>query len=247
MRVDPVGPEDAVALVMRWTDELRGRVICAANVHMVMEARGDPDFQACMARGDLIVADGRPVWLACRLLGSTGARHLRGQDLMMNLCTAAERRGTPIALFGSTEDVLADLQRVLLQQCPRLSIALALAPPFRPLTSEEEAPMLAELRDSGARIVFVALGCPKQERWMFQHRAQLDCAMVGVGAAFEMLAGRSRVAPVWMQRAGLEWAFRLVIEPRRLWRRYARHNVPFVVLFARQWIRSLRSRPKSDL
>jgi len=190
-----------------------------------------------MRQADLVVADGRPVWLACRLLGSAGARHLRGEDLMATLCAAAQERGVAIGLFGSTEDVLAELSGALAGRYPRLAITFAVAPPFRPLTAMEKTELFADLRQSGARLLFVALGCPKQERWMLEHSAQTDCVMIGVGAVFDMLSGRRRAAPAWLQRAGLEWLFRLASEPRRLWRRYARHNARFVILLVREVIR----------
>jgi N-acetylglucosaminyldiphosphoundecaprenol N-acetyl-beta-D-mannosaminyltransferase len=237
MRVDPEGPEEAVARAMEWATERRSRVICAANVHMVMEAWDDRVFQATLAQADLVVADGQPVWLACRLLGSADARHLRGQDLMLRLCAAAERQDVPIALLGSTEEVLGKVHAALMALFPALRVAHSVSPPFRILVPQEEQRLVAELNSSGARVLFVALGCPKQERWMLSHKGQVDCVMVGVGAAFDMLAGELRVAPTWMQRAGLEWIFRLAVEPRRLWRRYAQHNFRFVVLLGRDLAR----------
>ena len=230
VRVDPVCADDAAELVMAWTDEEEARVVCAVNVHMVMEAWDDHEFCTALAGADLAVADGRPVWLACRLLGTPEACHLRGQDLMLRLCQASSERGVPIALLGSTNDVLRKVRATLTQLYPALEVVHVVSPPFRSLTPDEDRELLAALQESGARILFVALGCPRQEQWMLDHRAMTTCVMVGVGAAFEMLAGKRRAAPVWMQRAGLEWVFRLATEPRRLWRRYARHNLRFVVL-----------------
>jgi len=232
--VDPIGPREAVDLALGWAAEPRGRVICAANVHMVMEAWDDEAFAALMRGADLVVADGRPVWFACRLLSSEPAQHLRGQELMSALCSSAGQRGVPIGLFGSTEETLKDLQAALRAAYPGLEIALAVSPPFRPLSEAERAQLFADLRAAGVRLLFVALGCPKQERWMLENRARSDCVMVGVGAAFDMLSGRVQPAPVWAQRAGLEWLHRLAAEPQRLWRRYAKHNARFVLLLARQ-------------
>ncbi len=240
MRVDPVCAAEAVDMITTWATEKAARVVCAANVHMVMEACDDRDFRAALASADLAVADGRPVWLACRLLGSPDACHLRGQDLMLSLCEVSADRGVPVALFGSTTEVLSKLRTALIRRFPELKIVYAASPPFRPLAPEEDAEFLAALEESGARVLFVALGCPKQEQWMFEHRATTTCVMVGVGAAFDMLAGARRAAPRWMQRAGLEWVFRLAAEPRRLWRRYARHNLRFVALLSRQLLRRSR-------
>jgi N-acetylglucosaminyldiphosphoundecaprenol N-acetyl-beta-D-mannosaminyltransferase len=242
MRVDPVSSAEAADLVMTWANEKAARVVCAANVHMVMEAWDDRRFRASLSAADLAVADGRPIWLACRLLGTPDACHLRGQDLMLGLCEASSDRGVPVGLFGSTEQILDKLCGALTSRFPALKIAYVASPPFRPLDPDEDEEVLAVLEASGARILFVALGCPKQEQWMLEHRATTSCVMVGVGAAFEMLAGERRAAPSWMQRAGLEWAFRVAAEPRRLWRRYARHNLRFVFLLAYQVLR----RPRWD-
>lgn len=242
VRVDPVCAAEAADLVMTWAGEHVARVVCAVNVHMVMETWDNREFRAALTGADLAVADGRPVWLACRLLGTPEACHLRGQDLMLRLCEASSERGVPVALLGSTDDVLRKLRVALTQLFPALEIVSAVSPPFRALAPGEDQQLVAALEKSGARVLFVALGCPKQEQWMFDHRAMTTCVMVGVGAAFEMLAGERRAAPAWMQRAGLEWVFRLVAEPRRLWRRYARHNLRFVFLLACQLLRRRRRR-----
>ena len=157
--------------------------------------------------------------------------------MMSVLCAVAERHAVPVGLYGSTPETLSALRAALLKTYPALRISFTMSPPFRALTATEQADVFRQMREADVRLLFVALGCPKQERWMLEHREQVDCVMVGVGAAFEMLSGRVPAAPVWAQRAGLEWAYRLSREPRRLWRRYAKHNVRFVVLIGRQILR----------
>jgi N-acetylglucosaminyldiphosphoundecaprenol N-acetyl-beta-D-mannosaminyltransferase len=134
----------------------------------------------------------------------------------------------PIGLYGGTSDSVRDFVGVLASRVPNIRVACAVSPPFRPLTPEEDAAFTQEIAKSGARILFVGIGCPKQERWIAEHKGRISAVMLGVGAAFDFHTGRVRQAPRWMQKAGLEWIFRLMMDPRRLWRRYTRHNPRFV-------------------
>lgn len=235
-RVLPVRVDEAAGAVVTWAGDGAGRVVCAANVHMVMEAWDDPAFARALGAADLTVCDGRPVVWACRLLGVRDARQTRGQDLMDEVCRRAARRGLKIGLYGGAPAVLENVRQRLAARHPGLDVAYAWAPPFRDLTAAEDEAAVRSVREAGVQILLVSLGCPKQERWMFAHRRSSTCVALGVGAAFDMLAGRIAVAPRWAQALGLEWVFRLAHEPGRLWRRYARHNGRFVMLVARQVI-----------
>jgi N-acetylglucosaminyldiphosphoundecaprenol N-acetyl-beta-D-mannosaminyltransferase len=236
MRVDVADVEEARRLFAQWVSEPTGRMICAANVHMLMEGHDDPAFRSVVNSADLVVADGRPLVWASKVFGRREAYQVRGLDLTLGLCEVAEREGLAVGLYGGEPQVTADLQRRLLELYPRLRLTYAFSPPFRPLSYEEDEEVVREVHDAGVDLLLVGLGCPKQELWMAAHRGRMSCVMVGVGAVFDMLAGRQRVAPRWMQRAGLEWTYRLALEPRRLWRRYAHHNLRFLLLFARQWL-----------
>jgi N-acetylglucosaminyldiphosphoundecaprenol N-acetyl-beta-D-mannosaminyltransferase len=163
-----------------------------------------------------------------RALGVRDARRVYGPDLTPIVCRLAAERGVPVGFYGGDDRTLETLVARLRAQHPDLRIEFTHSPPFRSLTREEDAALSEAILDSGVRVLFVGLGCPKQERWMAEHRERLGCALVGVGAAFDFLAGRKAQAPAWMQRVGLEWLFRLAHEPRRLWRRYAVHNPRFV-------------------
>ena len=237
-RVAAIDATEAGGLIATWAAGAAGRAVCAANVHMVMEAWDDASFAATLRAADLVVCDGRPLVWAARLLGVAGARQARGLDLMMAVCGQAERRGLKVGLYGGEPAVTDDVRRELAQRCPRLAVSYCWSPPFRELTPDEDVEACEAIVNAGPDILFVSLGCPKQERWMLAHRERLPCVTVGVGAAFDMLTGRIGVAPVWMQRTGLEWLFRLAREPRRLWRRYARHNARFVVLVVSQRLRA---------
>jgi N-acetylglucosaminyldiphosphoundecaprenol N-acetyl-beta-D-mannosaminyltransferase len=232
MRVDATSYQDAVERVTRWAGLRESRYVCVSNVHMVMEAYDDPEFQAAVNRADLVIPDGMPLVWMLRLLGVPGATRVYGPSLMPLLCARAARDGIPVGFVGSTPKTLAAMIASLRSRSPDLKVAYSWSPPFRPLSPSEEADAVRTINASGLRILFVGLGCPKQERWMARHRGQIDATMVGVGAAFDFLAGTKRQAPPIMQRYGLEWAFRLISEPRRLWRRYLYHNPRFLLLVA---------------
>jgi exopolysaccharide biosynthesis WecB/TagA/CpsF family protein len=225
-----------VDLVTRWAEAGESRVVCAANVHMVMEARDDPGLLQGLRCADLSLPDGMPVAWAVRALGHK-TDHLRGTNVTLAVCRRAATDDMPIGFYGNTEETLATLSLALQGRYPGLRVVLKHSPPFRDLTPEEDSALMNAIRSSGARILFVGLGCPKQERWMIAHRDQLDCVMLGVGAAFDFLAGVTPQAPVWMQRSGLEWIYRLASEPRRLWKRYLKHNPRFICLLALRWLR----------
>jgi N-acetylglucosaminyldiphosphoundecaprenol N-acetyl-beta-D-mannosaminyltransferase len=235
MRVDATSYDDASRRVVRWAREGRSAYVCVASVHMVMEAFDSEAFRRVVNGADLITPDGRPLVWALGCLGvGPGRSQVRGTDLTRHVVERAAHEDVPIALYGGTPDVLESFVRVLEERYPGVRVVCQIAPPFRPLTPEEDEEVTREIVESGARIVFVGIGCPKQERWMEAHKSRIPAVMLGVGAAFDFHAGRVRQAPRWMQVAGLEWLFRLAMDPRRLWKRYAKHNPRFVGLFAMQ-------------
>jgi N-acetylglucosaminyldiphosphoundecaprenol N-acetyl-beta-D-mannosaminyltransferase len=218
--------------------DARGYVTAAA-VNLVMSAREDPSTLAAVVGATLAVPDGQPLVWALRALGHPTATRVYGPDLMLHFCGRAAQEGTPMYLYGGrTPAALKLLERRLLECFPGLRIVGGFSPPFRELTPEEEDRVIAEMDTSGAAVVWVGTGQPKQERWMAHMRPRLAAPLlVGVGAAFDFHAGLVPQAPAWMQRNGLEWVYRLGREPRRLWRRYARYNPLFVAGFARQYAR----------
>ena len=239
-RVLPVSAWTAAEMVHTWTDEDVGRVACAANVHMVMEAWDDPAFAAALATADLTFCDGRPLHLFCRIAGDRRAKHARGLDVMLMVCEIAVRHQLPIGLYGGRPDVLAAVEKRLIAGYKDLDIVYRYSPPFRPLTDEEDAEQVEAITAAGVRILFVALGCPKQEMWMLSHRDRLPVTMLGIGAAVDFVTGAVQPAGRLVQAAGLEWAHRLLREPGRLWKRYARTNSRFLVLAAAQLLRQRR-------
>jgi N-acetylglucosaminyldiphosphoundecaprenol N-acetyl-beta-D-mannosaminyltransferase len=237
--------------VMDWMDAViaaDGRAcLTAAAVNLVMSAHEDAATRAAVLGATLAVPDGQPLVWALKALGHARATRVYGPDLMAAHCARAARSGTPLYLYGGrTPAALELLQERLRVRFPGLCIAGGYSPPFRALSDAEEARALAAIDASGAQIVWVGTGQPKQELWMHRARPRLRAPLlVGVGAAFDFHAGLVPQAPPWMGRNGLEWVYRLAREPRRLWRRYLLYNPRFVVGFARQYARERGSRPTS--
>jgi N-acetylglucosaminyldiphosphoundecaprenol N-acetyl-beta-D-mannosaminyltransferase len=239
--------------VMEWMDAMiaagaRG-YLTAAAVNLVMSAREQPETLAAVLGATLAVPDGQPLVWALRALGNPRATRIYGPDLMALYCARAARAGTPVYLYGGRNDDAARERLVgrLRERFPGLSIAGSSSPPFRALTPAEDAHEIELINSSGAAVVWVGTGQPRQERWMHEMRPRLiPPLLVGVGAAFDFHAGLVKQAPPWMQRNGLEWSYRLSREPRRLWRRYARYNPRFVAAFAAQYAHHVRTGHSSD-
>jgi N-acetylglucosaminyldiphosphoundecaprenol N-acetyl-beta-D-mannosaminyltransferase len=234
MRVDATSYKDASWRVVQWAREERSAYACVATVHMIMEAFDSAEFRQVLNGADLVTPDGKPLVWALKGLGVRGASQVRGTDLTTHVVKRAARENVPIGLYGGTPELLEVFTQTLKTRFPEIQVACRIAPPFRPLTPEEDEIVTQEIVASGARILFVGIGCPKQERWMAAHKGRIPAVMLGVGAAFDFHTGRVRQAPRWMQAAGMEWGFRLLMEPRRLWKRYAKHNPRFVGLLLLQ-------------
>ncbi len=242
MRVDLTSYDDATERILAWAEAGESRYVCVAAVNNVMRAHDDPAFARIMNEADLVTPDGMPLVWGLRRLGLPSATRVYGPDLTPHVLSEAETRGVPVGFFGGAPGVLDRLLGEVRRRWPRIDVAYAWSPPFRELTEREDEEVVAAIDASGARILFVGLGCPKQEAWMAAHRGRVRAAMVGVGAAFDFLAGQKLQAPRLMQRVGLEWLFRLVTEPRRLMRRYVVQNPRFAALFAAQLLRGGGSR-----
>jgi N-acetylglucosaminyldiphosphoundecaprenol N-acetyl-beta-D-mannosaminyltransferase len=234
MRVDRTNYQDAANQIIDWARSRESRYVCAASVNNVMEAHDSPEFQRIMNGADLVTPDGMPLVWGLRMLGHRDASRVYGPELTPTVLVAAERAGVPVGFYGATQGVLGRLMAAVRRKYPALDVTYTFAPPFRPLSTAEDEQVIREVKDSGVRILFIGLSTPKQEHWMAAHRGRIPAVMLGVGAAFDFLAGVKPQAPRWMQSSGLEWAFRLATEPRRLWRRYLKHNPRFAALFAVQ-------------
>ena len=213
--------------------------VCVAAVHTVMACQDDPELRAAVEGASFTVPDGQPLVWALNALGHGLPDRVYGPELMDRMCAHGARSGLRFYLYGGrNHGVLAQLARNLRLRHPGLRIVGGYSPPFRPQTEEGEARVAEEINRSGADVVWVGIGVPKQEKWMARMRERLHApVLVGVGAAFDFHAGVIPQAPDRLQRVGLEWAFRLAQEPRRLWRRYLRYNPRFVAGFSLQLVR----------
>lgn len=233
----------ATETTVRWALNGESRTVVFANVHVLMEAYDDRHFRDELNAMDLVNPDGMPLVWALRMLGEPGASRVYGPDATQEILGAAEQAGVPVGFYGGSEATLARLVIEVRRTYPKLQIDFILSPPFRALSASEDEEIVGKICASGVRLLFVGLGCPKQERWMAAHKGRVPAVMLGVGAAFDFLAGTKPQAPRWMMRAGLEWIFRLCSEPSRLLGRYLKHNPRFVLLFLHQLLMGARSKP----
>ena len=226
--IDAISVGDALDLARAWTSQSRGRYICFCNVHSLVTATVRSDLAEILNDADLVLPDGSPVAWTLRLMGFRGQKRVSGPDFMWEYCALAQQQKTSVFLYGNRDATLEKLISVMCDEFPDLQVAGAHSPPFRSLSAEEDDAVIRMINASGANVVFVSLGCPKQEIWMASHRHRINAVMLGLGAAFDYHAGCLRRAPPWMQQAGLEWLHRLVHEPRRLWKRYLIANSIFM-------------------
>lgn len=232
-----------IDLIIQWARQRSSRSVFAANVHMLMEAQSDRQFQRILNRADLVSPDGMPLVWVMRNRGSEGQKRIAGYDLYIDTCKAAEQARQKVFFLGSTDDTLEIISDRLKVDFPNLEVAGMESPPFRPLTPEEDQALVDRINGSGASIIFVALGCPKQEKWIAAHRGRIQGVMMGIGAVFAFYACTSPRAPKVMQDLGLEWLHRLMQEPTRLWHRYA-STIPGFLWSASKQI--LSHRPPED-
>lgn len=221
---------NAIGSVMLWSQNDKSCYICAANVHMLMEAHDSPDFARIVNEADLVTPDGMPLVWMMRLKGQRNQQRVYGPTLMLHVLSIAARENIPVGFYGGAPHVLDTLVERMKERFNGLNIVYSYSPPFRELSPQEKEEVVGNIDRSGVRILFVGLGCPKQEIWMAEHRGKVRAVMLGVGAAFDFHSGVKSQAPSWMQSLGLEWLFRLLTEPRRLWKRYLYHNSRFIFL-----------------
>jgi N-acetylglucosaminyldiphosphoundecaprenol N-acetyl-beta-D-mannosaminyltransferase len=232
-QIDVVTWDGALDRLLVWARARDSRYVTICNVHVVVSASRDPAYREIINASDMATPDGAPVAWMLRRQGFANQPRISGPDVMWALCERAAQGNLPIYCYGSTDATLGLLEARLRSAFPALKMVME-SPPFRALTAEEDAAAVERINTSGAGIVFVGLGCPKQERWMAEHRGRVNAVMIGVGAAFDFHAGTVQRAPAWMRDNGLEWLHRLASEPGRLWKRYLVTNTLFILGAARQ-------------
>jgi N-acetylglucosaminyldiphosphoundecaprenol N-acetyl-beta-D-mannosaminyltransferase len=234
--IDALTWDDAISRIMKWGAARESRYVCICNVHSVVTTTRDIEFKVAVNNADMSTPDGAPIAWVLRRLGHRSQERINGPDLMLKYLALAEQSKQVVFFYGSTEATLDKLRAALAKKFPKLRIGGTYSPPFRPLSREEDEQIVDMINRSGANVVFVGLGCPKQEKWMAEHRGRINAVMIGVGAAFDYHSGVVKRAPLWWQRHGLEWLYRLGSEPRRLFKRYLVTNTLFIVGLLRQFI-----------
>ncbi len=233
--VSAIDEATAIAVVRRWIEGREHHYVCVTGVHGVMESQRAPQLRRIHNEAGLVTPDGMPlVWIS-RARGFRHVDRVYGPSLMLSACAMSAAHGHRHFLYGGREGVADRLAARLGERFPGLQVVGTYCPPFRPHTEDEDARVVEMINRSRADIVWVGLGTPKQERWMAEHLGRVEApVMIGVGAAFDFHAGLVKQAPRWMQRSGLEWLFRVLVEPRRLWRRYLYNNPNFLALLLLQ-------------
>ena len=213
--------------------------VCVSNVHMLIEAGKHDDFAHIVNNAVIATPDGLPLVWALKWLYGIKQERVAGMDLLPDLLLEASRNKIPVFFYGSTEEVLEKTEGYISENYQGIPYVMSYSPPFRPLTDEENDQVVNLINESGAKLVFVALGCPKQERWMASMRGKVNAVMIGIGGALPVFVGAQTRAPRWMQKNGLEWFFRLCQEPQRLWKRYLVTNSLFLFLLLKEKIKML--------
>ena len=242
--VDVLRWNDAVERIFEWAARRESRTVCTCNVHSLVTARRLATHADAILSADLVTPDGAPIAWLLRTKGHRGQQRISGPDLMWICCRKGAEQGTEMFLCGATPGVLRQLKRRLYREFPGIRIVGTFSPPFREPSAAEDAAVVNRINRSGARIVWVGLGCPKQEGWLLTHRGRIQAVMVGVGAAFDFHAGAVKRAPVWVRQIGFEWLHRLCQEPRRLATRYLVTNTIFIVAALQEFAIRRRSGPR---
>ena len=226
VKIHNINYSRTVERILEWSSKSESRYICLANVHMIMEAHDSPKFKQILNQADLVTPDGKPLsWLL-------QSNQVCGRQLTLQLCQLAQNRFISVGFYGGKKQVLNDLVLKIQKRYPFLKIAYAYSTPFRSLNLEEQNDVVEKIKKSGTKILFIGLGCPKQERWMSINKHRLPLVMLGIGGAFDVLSGAKACPPLWIQNIGLEWLFRLCLEPQRLWYRNLYHSSKFLILLA---------------
>jgi N-acetylglucosaminyldiphosphoundecaprenol N-acetyl-beta-D-mannosaminyltransferase len=211
--------------------------VCVANVHMLVEAHKDDNFQAIVNNADIITPDGMPLAKGLKFLYGIKQDRVAGMDILPDLLKFSEGKFS-VFFYGGTPKIVDKINKYCKHHYPELNIVGAYAPPFRELTEKENREVIEIINTSGADFVFVALGCPKQERWMYSMKGKINCCMLGIGGALPVMLGLQKRAPIWMQRSSLEWLYRLYQEPKRLFKRYFITNNIFVYLLLSTYLKN---------
>lgn len=237
VKLREITKDDLIGKVLIWARNREKRYICFVNVHMIIESYEDKAFRMVLEKADILSPDGMPIAWWMRRNGFSNQERLSGPDVMNELCRLSANEGIGVGLLGGTKKTLEILTEKLKVKYPKLNIVYKYSPPFRKLKKEEMTEIAKKINSKGVQILFVGLGCPKQEKWMYKNVNVIHAVQLGVGAAFDFNAGLIKKAPKWIQSIGMEWFFRFIMEPKRLWKRYLLGNSKFIYLVLKEILR----------
>ena len=229
--INPIKLYNLINLITNWINKKKRKYICISNVHSCIESYNNKKFKIAHNSSDLAIPDGRPIFWALKLLGNKHAEHLPGYFVTEKLCELSNNKKINIGFYGSTDENLKKLKKNLKKKYKKLNIKYIYSPPFRTLSKLEDRKIVNEINKSKIDILFICLGCPKQELWMHEHRNKLNCTMLGIGAVADFLSGNKILPNKFFEYLGLAWLIRLITEPRRLFWRYFSTNFLFIFLF----------------
>lgn len=239
LNVDHISFKEGVNKVMDLALHRTPSYVCFGSVHMTIESRKSNSFMDKVNGADILFTDGKPIALACKLLHHKKQERICGPDFTPAILKEANEKNLSVFIYGSTEKVIAATKEKIAKDYPAVHFAGSISPPFRKSSEDEIRKDIETINRSGAHLVFVALGCPKQEEWAANNSPNINAVVLAVGAAIPFLSGLQKRAPKWMQNLSLEWLYRLIQEPRRLFKRYFYTNSYFMLLLGREWIKSL--------
>lgn len=225
-----------LSYIMLLAKQGSSSTVCVANVHMFIEAYKDNNFLRVVNNADVVTPDGQPLTWGLKLLYGIKQDRVAGMDLLPDMLRLLSELAMPVYFYGGTDEVLEKTGTYLNERYASLKVAGLYSPPFRLLTEDEDEKIVCNINASGAKVVFVVLGCPKQEKWMAKMKGRINAVMIGIGGALPVLVGLQKRAPVWMQKSGLEWMYRLAQEPQRLFKRYAVTNALFIYVLLKEYI-----------
>lgn len=239
LNIDHISFNECINEVMQLGLSHTPSYVCFANAHMIIEAYRDSNFLNQVNNATIVTADGKPVAAACKWLYGKKQERIAGMDFLPAILHEADKVSASVYLYGSTDEILNALKSQIHKQYPSVNVVGAFSPPFRQLTDDEQQEHIDDINSSGAHLVMVSLGCPKQEKWMADHSHKINATLLGLGGAFAVTAGIQKRSARWMQKSGLEWLHRLSQEPARLFKRYFITNTLFIWLLGREMSKKL--------